>query len=257
MRIGNFLFIGLITLAWLSGCKTTKSVAGGKSDRVVKSALEAAKAENLVFESLMISGKAEIDVPAQNLNMVVSYRAQILRDSLMLVRFTKFGFEALRMLVTQDSIYVLNKTNNTYQVSGYGLAAKFTGLDANFSLIQDLLLGNLHLIPEQFNTLHLPNKDWEFKGEKAGTNFTYVLSGEDFKPVSIITDNTTRQQHSSISYEDFKEVSNTQMPQKSRLEVTAPQLFTLGLEHTKVELNPQNLTFSFEIPDGYQRTKVE
>lgn len=247
----------VFSVLMLSGCKTGKTLTGAKAERTVKNVIQEANLRDLKFETLSIQGKADIKIPAQGFDMSVNYRASVLKDSVIVVRFTKFGLEAIRIQVRKDSITVVNKTNSTYQVAGYGLAEQFTGIRPDFGMIQDVLLGNLYVAPDTALPRRLPSKDWELTGDKKGTSFEYLIDSESLKPLSIRTKNVVRNQASEVTYSEFKPTGNTVVPQVVGIKLTAPWEFSTTMSHTKLEVNPSNPTFSFEIPAGYQRTPVK
>ncbi|GAB4408304.1 MAG: hypothetical protein OHK0039_11300 [Bacteroidia bacterium] len=236
----------------LGSCQLFRQAQGGSSVRAREALLEQTLAERVQFDRMSITGKAQIDIPDMDISgLGVSYRIHLLRDSVILVRVNKL-VEVARIFMTRDSVYVVNKLDQTYMVLGYELAKTYTGLDADFGIFQDMLLGNFHPLPTDLIADRRSDPP-RYTGSAAGTDFVYVLDADNRKVASINTTHEALGQASRISYTAFAAYGATQMPQQVMIELLRPQQGSVALTHKKVQINTDDISFSFELPDDYTR----
>ncbi|RMG26158.1 MAG: DUF4292 domain-containing protein [Bacteroidetes bacterium] len=253
----SYIILGLCLLGLL-GCKSGRGLIG-KKEKVVswKHTLEKTETERVQFQTLAISGKANVAFPSQNLSMGLSYRLNMIKDSLIWIRISKLGIEGIRALITRDSIFVIDRTNNLYHVSNFQLAEKFTGLQGDFGMIQDLLLGNLHLVPP-VDELKVEKKQTNpliVTGEKSGTLFKYLIDSRLHKLTSMEAFNPIKGLHSVVTYGDFEAHGRTRMPLKTHIQVLAPDTLELEFQHRRVEINPERFSIKFNVPRSYERVE--
>lgn len=250
------LCILLLCALSASACKSGRGLLGnniGKSSW--KQTLAQVETEAFRYESLRMSGKADIKVPGKQVNMNLSYRIQILPDSLIWIRASKLGIEGLRALITRDSIFVIDRTQNQYHVSDLSLAEKYTGLIGNFDLLEDLLVGNLHLIPDRGSLKgdRKARNPQVIRGSKAGTDFSYAIDAKLLKLLFMTAENPMRGLSSKLSYSDFERHGSGLMPQTTRIDVIQPEAMSITFSSRRVEVNPDRLSFSFNVPRNYDK----
>ena len=236
------------------GCKTLKNLGTGNAGaRSAKAVLSKTEKEKVNFETISLTGKARLNMPMANLdNVSASYRVSIEKDNQILIRVS-YLIEVARILVTRDSIFVQDKINKRLIACDFSIAESYTGLKADFEMIQDLLLGNFHQIPDEINLSAESKNPLIFLGQKAGTAFAYSIDPEINKVIKIKASNLSKNQASEIVYSDFEEIGGTQMPQTTSVTVTSPEVVSFSLEHRKVEINPSRSSFSLSSLNNYDR----
>lgn len=200
------------------------------------------------------SEKQEID------NASVTIRIQ--QDSLIWVSVSKLGIEAARVLITRDSILILDKINRAYAVADFATLSRQFSFSLSYPLLQALLVGNLPL-PD-----HLAQKSTPVGKENS------LLLRQQEGPVLVenYIDETNRklkqlimtQQPANnvlrVAYTDFTALDSFLFPFSSvltldyRSQVNGQVSQTvLRSEYTKVELSDKNPGFPFTVPATYQR----
>lgn len=248
------LAFSILTLMSFFSCKSTKKVADSEAELSGWKAT-AKKTEKQVvdFDKISLVGKTYINAPELNLeNMSASYKIAILRDSLILIRVSKI-IEAYKILIRPDSIFVMDKLQRILTSYDYSLAQKYTGLEADFATIQDLLLGNYAPIPDELSIVDRKSNPMVLKGSKSGADFLYSLDATINKLVKINAKNEGKGQSSEIKYSEFLPFGETLMPQQVGISVLAPKTLSLDLEHKKVLIDPENISFKFVVPASYEK----
>ncbi len=72
-----------------------------------------------------------------------SGQIRIRKDSLIWISLTPMlGIEAVRLMISQDSVKLINRLNDTYFVGDYEYVNKFLNTNIDYDLLQAILLGN-------------------------------------------------------------------------------------------------------------------
>ena len=202
------------------------------------------------------SAKAKIFAAGDQEAVTANANIIWIKDSVLWLNVRKFGIEAVRALATRDSVFILDRLNNTYTAAGLESLERTYGLPGGFELLQHLLLG----------TAWLPaDTEW-----KAGLNDgLHQLSGANGQRTAEyrIEENGWRLRHASylgksdsralsLDFEQFKKLAGTPaaFPYLRRIAAFSPEsgALQLEIELSDVEINVPK-SYRFEIPSHYQR----
>lgn len=244
----------LTVILWVGSCKTVKEtgMTSGLPKKLDKT-FKLVQEKDPTFKTLTISGKARLDIPKEGVNVRLSYRMNILKDSLIWIRVSKLGIEAVRVMITPDSIFAIDNLMERYVRSGFEPAPKYTGLEVDFETLQDILIGNLHLIPPRVEprTTEI-DSDWlTLSGNENGTDFTYTLSKKWLKLVKIQATNPSLLQETEITYGSFEPYGKGLMPEEGSIRVSQPEKVELDFTHSRIRIDPEKISVKFQIPEGY------
>ena len=91
-----------------------------------------------------MTAKMTMDVASPGMEMNnVSGMLRMRRDSALWISASAMlGMESVRTLITQDSVFLINRFDQTYLIEPYPVAAEKMHLPATFQEIQALLLGD-------------------------------------------------------------------------------------------------------------------
>jgi Domain of unknown function (DUF4292) len=72
-----------------------------------------------------------------------SGQIRIRKDSLIWISLTPMlGIEAIRLMISQDSVKLINRLNDTYFIGDYEYVNRFLNTNIDYDLLQSILLGN-------------------------------------------------------------------------------------------------------------------
>nr|WP_293833881.1 DUF4292 domain-containing protein [uncultured Arsenicibacter sp.] len=223
--------------------------------------IEEARANVAEIDFNFLTAKAKVSFKSKDQdidNATVNIR--VAKDSLVWIAISKIGVEAARVLVTRDSITILDKINNEYtQYDFPGLSKRFN-FDMNFELLQALIVGNLPL-PKQPAQKIKNERDYLLLRQTEGKVLVENYIGEEnrkLKKLMVVeqpTKNTLR-----LDYADFTALNNFLFPYTSLITLDYKsgadgQFYQtlLRIRHSKVELVDKNPGFPFSIPSRYTR----
>ena len=215
--------------------------------------------QEIDFDYLTAKSKFSFQSPKQNIdNANISLRVK--KDSLIWFSVTALGFEVARGLISPREIVVLDKFHKDYFQFSYPQLSRQFKFDLSFALLQSLLTGNLPF-PRQPGQKLYRSGDAVLLRQNAGSITVDSYLGEsDRKLERIKAVDPVSQNMLSLDYADFKQLNQYLFPYVGLIVLNtkpAPdQPFSqteIRLEHSRVELSPDNPGFPFAIPESYER----
>lgn len=213
------------------------------------------------FFSTRFAGTASLDGQSMN----VSGALRIKRDSAIYISITPIlGIEIARVLVTPDSVSLINRIDNTYYVGNMDVINSMLNTQLDFYMLQALLVGN--------DFIHFSTDDISLKHE----HDRLLLQSLNRRPLTSVSGNVSFQQNLWVNNESFRieenllyeplsqrslrarynnpvVVDGQTIPREVSLVFTEPgSRADLNIRYIRTTIDqPQPLVFS--IPDHYKR----
>ncbi|RZK49459.1 MAG: DUF4292 domain-containing protein [Pedobacter sp.] len=255
-----YTIVGIISVALLNSCKPKQlitpsvppaPVEAPKVDTKVNT-LNLLKSKDLVYSTISLRAKANLDVDGAENNVTMQMRIQ--KDKKIWVSITAIaGIEVARALITSDSIFVRNNLERSYLKKPLSFINKYTNPNVNFTWVQALLTGNT--IPELMSTnatVDLDGGVWLIKGAKER-----LLYQHTFNTLLKISESTLNDavatQALKVNYGSYAKVGDGAFPMTLQLNtISGNKKINLDLNFTKVDINT-DLEFPFSIPKNYSQ----
>lgn len=266
MRI--FFFIVIILLA---SCRSTKKIqtAIERKDTVVTEvSANKIDSQQLIKNALAKLGENRIEFQTFSAKVDVDYRGgddkhydvnanlRMYKDSLIWASVNAvFGIEAMRMLITKDSIFLLNKLNKTYLVRSIDYLQEVTSLPLTLSTLQDLLLGNPVFV-DSANMVSFSNDNNTIALLSIGKTFKNLITinGNSNELVHSKLDDIdiTRSRTADLNYDDYENKKGRSFSSKRRITVAEKNKLDISLNFKQYDFN-DDVSFPFSIPKNYQK----
>lgn len=136
------LFVVLTVAILLSSCSKKYITAMFSSDSYQKDEITK-HVRMLVKTDKMWQISYTLDVPKEALR--VEGKVRIIRDSLIWMNVKKMGIEAMRIKLTRDSVWILDRLKNKYFEGSYDSFEKFAKMPFSFRLSQAIFLNEPYL----------------------------------------------------------------------------------------------------------------
>jgi hypothetical protein len=167
------------------------------------------------------------------------------------------GIEGFRVLVTGDSVKVMNLLKKQVQYRTISYLQEVTSLPFDFTTLQDLIVGNpVFLDPNVVSYKTNPNN--ELLVLMIGKLFKHLvtLDNNNFKVLHSKLDDTdaTRNRTCDISFSDYETSAGLLFSTKRRISVAEKSKLDINLDFKQYAFN-QPLTFPFTIPKNYKVVK--
>ena len=231
------------------------------ASRPPRPGIEEARANVAEIDFRYLTAKSKISFKSvqqdiDNANVTIRVR----KDSLIWLSISKLGFEAVRGLITKDSITIVDKIHKEYAVYDFPTLSKQFNFSMNFELLQALIVGNLPL-PKRPAQKIKNERDYLLLRQSEGKVLVENYIGEQDRKLKKLmvteqpTKNTLR-----LDYEDFTSLSSFLFPYTSLVTLDYKSQSDgrfyqtlLRIKHNKVELIDKNPGFPFTIPASYKR----
>ncbi len=268
-------------LVGASSCKTQKNVvapvAADIKPMVNKSVQELQdKLDSATFNLEYINAKAAVVLinDSNEVSFNISYRSK--KDSVIWISVSPLlGIEVARLMITPDSVKMLDKIHNKYEATSFESINKMLQMKVNFEIVQALLYGNFFAYKKnenRFNSVYLE--------DSLGSQF-YILSSLNKKKLKrsleekdlnkpviqdvYVNDTTYRINRVQVEdqrinkilnteYSDFRLTDGGLFPFKSKTNITADKNIEIRIEYGKVA-KAESLDFPFNIPNNYERIR--
>jgi len=170
------------------------------------------------------------------------------------VNATIFSYEALRVLITPDSVIVLNKKDKIVQYRSVNYLKELVNLPFDFYPLQDLLLGN---------PVYLDSNVVSYK--KNDQSITLMSAGPQFKHLLSITNNDFLLQHSKLddadplrnrtadlTYTGYENVNGVKFATERRVSVSEKGKLDIDMNFKQFSFN-ETLSYPFSVPKNFKR----
>lgn len=264
-----FFPILFILLTGLSACKTPRQVIKAPiKEEGADYLLTKLKENEASFEDFSARFTATL-IQDKTDRMNFNGQIRIRRDSLIWISLSPaLSIEAMRVMVSQDSIFLLNRLNKTYFKAGFDFVNSFINAALDYDMLQALLIGNDFAFYEigefrasidgmqyRLNTTHRQKiKKYIRANENVNTIplQTIWLDAETFKILRImIKELEAEGRKLNANYSDFEMINGGRFPGSIQIEVSAEKNISLDLRYSRLEMN-QAKSYPFRIPDAYQ-----
>lgn len=130
------------TLMLVSACGSSRKLSRAPlAEAGAEYLLQKMKTHEVKFE--WYSAKFSADYKGDRNNASFNGQLRIRKDSVIWITLTPMlGIEAIRIMITPDSIKLINRLNDTYFLGNHDYINRLFNTDLDFDMIQSLLIGN-------------------------------------------------------------------------------------------------------------------
>jgi hypothetical protein len=167
------------------------------------------------------------------------------------------GIEGFRVLVTKDSVKVMNLLKKNVQLRSIEYLQEITQLPFDFVTLQDLVIGNPVFVDSNIAS-YKTNANNELLVLMVGNLFKHLvtLDNNDFKILHSKLDDVdvVRNRTCDITFSDYEKSAGVPFSTKRKISVAEKSKLDINLDFKQYSFN-QPTTFPFVIPRNYSRVK--
>jgi hypothetical protein len=164
------------------------------------------------------------------------------------------GIEAIRVLVTKDSVKLMNKLEKTYTARSIDYLQEVTELPLGLGILQDLLIGNPVYLDS--NVVSYARSDNAISIISLGQWFKNQLTlGEPARTVQRIKlddADVSRSRTAELLYSDYQSKDRLKFATKRRITVSDKKKLDISLDFKNYELG-DDVSFPFSVPKNFER----
>lgn len=268
------VLIVLVAVVLMASCRTTKNIQTAiakkdssvvvmvpsedrKNDTVefIHNILRKVDSSRLNFQTF--TAKVNVDYQgSEGKNYNVNANVRMYKDSAIWISANAvLGIEALRMLITKDSVKLLNKLEKTYTARTVDYLQEMTQLPLDLKVLQDLIIGNPVFIDT--NVVSFATN---------GSSISLLSLGQWFKNLLTVDANGNFVLHSKLDdadlarnrtadllYSDYETKKGVPFAAKRRITVSEKKRLDVKLDFKQYDFNTE-VSFPFSIPKNYSQS---
>ncbi|CAN5698725.1 hypothetical protein BH11BAC1_BH11BAC1_04400 [soil metagenome] len=259
-------------LLLLASCHPTKKIVDTPHPVKLKGASVIQLFDSLMvhqFDFEWLTAKAEVEfTDKENKTESFDVNIRVKKDSAIWLSVTPLlGIEAVRVLITPDSLKIMNRLRKTYTARGFNFLDDMLKAHINFEIMQAVLVGNYfpYLKNEKLKSVY-EDSTYVILSTLNKRQTKRIMEEKDpTKPIiqDFWIDDFYRINRSKISddkldrtlqaeYSDFFEVDQKRFPQNLLVIVTSASPLKIKVKYTKVTSGEQQ-GLPFTVPEKYER----
>lgn len=274
----RFLFILVLSTFIISSCKTTRKVEKPvviKTNRQFEEKGAEVLLKNIMdsaFYGRWINAKANVTAKVGDETNSFNINMRMCRDSSIWVSVTPLlGIEAVRVLLTPDSVKFLDRIHREYKITGYKFINDLLHLsNLDFDVVQGILIGNLFAFRKnKFNSVYLEDQQYilstlskrklkrslEEKDPSKPVIQDFYVDGNSYHITKLyIEDNRGANKTLLTEYSDFQMTNEGVFPHQSKTIIKAEKDIQIDIEYSKISID-DTLDFPFSVPKSYREIR--
>ena len=219
-----------------------------------------------------ITGKGDIEFNSAGNSVSFSFHLRMQRDSAIWLSVSPLlGIEAVRILLTKDSVKALDRLNNIYYADGYKAVNVLANADLSFSLLQSLIMAGYFPSSDTLRSLYIENPDYllttvekkknlRTEEEASMLPFTWDIwvSSADNRIHKMNIAQPADKKNVQVNYSDFRDTGAGMMPFKQDLNLTdEAKAKTAQVIISFSKISPvSNVEFPFNVPSKFERRRL-
>lgn len=275
-RLSPVVFFSLLLSGVLLSCHPLKKANVRKPLSETKPEVLVQKMDSARFRANWLALKMSASFEAGGESNSFSASVRLRKDSVLWVSISALGIEAARILVTKDSVKLLDRLNSKYMLASFDYLNSTFQLALDFEMLEDMICGNYfsyldasklrssYIDESLFILSTLRRRKLKREMEDKEPNKRIIqdvwLDPSSYRIVRFSVDDNKLQKKLIAAYENYQDITSETdtaiqtFPHKVSLKIESDKPAKLEYEVTKVTLDKEQ-EFPFSIPDKYERMK--
>jgi hypothetical protein len=259
----NIVFLLLIVFA--VSCKKTHKI---KAPIVIENPIqnETPKIDTIKLPKLpaklafnYISSDTKIDFSDGSNDAKFKVGMRIRKDSLIWLSMrANIGVEGLRILISKDSIQVIDYQEKTYRSFSFKDLSQEYGFELNYNLVQAILIGEMPI--EKFDTQKVfrDSTHYIIRQEEGFLGIDNFLNKENLQLEKLYAKDKQRGSEMELLYSNFITLGNGLFPENNKVKLNYYNRqgnfrISLDIDHKKTKISETPLEFPFKVPAKYKK----
>jgi len=264
-------FLAILVFS-VSSCRTVKQInkAIAPKDSTAVVIIDQSKADSIMMIKKTIENlnRNYIDFKTFNAKIKVDYQdnngkqpdvtaiVRIIKDSAIWISLTAtfINIEIYRVLITKDSVVLLNKRDKEVQYRSIDYLQEVTQIPFDYKTLQDLLIGNPVFVDS--NIVYYKKTDDQILFSMVGTYFKHLLtlSAHNYNLTHSKLDDVdiSRSRTADLTYAAYENKMGVNFSTYREITVSEKNKLDISLNFKQYEFNKE-LSVSFNIPKNYTK----
>ncbi|MES2410928.1 MAG: DUF4292 domain-containing protein [Bacteroidota bacterium] len=255
----------LLTIIFLSSCKSKGVFVDTKTPTTAAKDASELTSEKIIqnhysnkndFSTLYIRANAKYkhDDDSQS----VTAEIKIKKDEKILVSIRVLGITMAKALITPKEVKYYEKINGNYFEGNYEALSQWLGTDLDFNKIQNMLIGHpLDDLTKGNYSFTQTEKFYKLNAIGDETEKSFFFEAEHFLLKKQEISQPKKERSFEVNYPNFQDLAAGIFP--AGLNINAFQKngkTTITVDYNSITFN-EDLSFPYDVPDGYERIFIK
>lgn len=205
------------------------------------------------YDWLDMKAKVHVVTDKKKFTFVVNTRAR--KDSLMWINASMVGIAGARILISKDSLKVLDIIHKTYSFKAFNAIEQLLSLPGlNFVTFEQLLAGNYSYLNESNMKITKGAHSYLIHSETNRIRSVLKINPHNYNMEEQVIDDKLYKQKMIISYDDYQELDSTQFAYKRNILLIRNDTISVDIKFSRINKEGP-LKFPFNVSSKY--TSVE
>ncbi|MFB9861795.1 DUF4292 domain-containing protein [Rufibacter immobilis] len=241
--------LGLLTLA---GCQ--RKATPGASTSVVPETMNKVSVVNTDYTYFSAKGK----VQSENSKLSANLTLRMKKNEVIWASVQALGFEAARLKVTPDSVYMVNRLKDEYLVGSYDMLRQRYNIDVDFNMLQDILIGNFVPGSSDREKVEQDGPMQHLRTLRTNLQIDQFVDTTRYKLKRAEVRNLQSKDYMSVDYQEFEDLNGKPFAMALLLSIQQPEgnaakTNVVAVRHRQVSTSETSLDFPFSVPSNYER----
>jgi hypothetical protein len=225
------------------------------TQQLIRNIVEKVAQNRIEFKTF--TGKVDVDYKGTDgKSHDVNANIRMYKDSAVWISFnaTLLSIEGLRLLITKDSVKLLNKLEKTYAARGISFLQEAASLPLDLYTVQEMIIGNPIYLDSNIVRYNLNNGRITILS--LGALFKNLLTLNDADKTilhSKLTDTDLfRNRTADLSYDEYENKKGLPFSTKRQIVVSERGRLEVKLDFKNYSFN-EEVSFPFNVPKNYKR----
>jgi hypothetical protein len=270
--MARFLFILISSAILISSCRSTRKIQSAISTK--KDTLEIKPSTNPHEDSIkvikdnyyqLIANRIEFETFSAKINTDyqgsdgkkydVNVFVRMKKDSLIWVSVNgALGIEGMRVLINNDSVYILNKLDKEYQVRSIAYLQEVAALPLDLHTVQQLIIGNPVFLDSNIVSYSTDGSAISLLSEGQWFRHLISMNNNDHLVLHSKLDDIDplRSRTCYLNYSDYETDKGVKFSTNRNISVTEKTKLDVKLNFKQYAFN-ETLSYPFSVPKNYKR----
>jgi hypothetical protein len=256
-------------MALFASCRSTKKIqtAISKKDTAVTVDIRKNDTLNMISDALRKLDSNQIDYRTFSAKVGIDYQGsdgkkydvnaviRMYKDSAIWISANAIlGIEAMRVLITRDSVKLLDKFNKNYTARSVDYLKEVTALPLDLKTVQDLIIGNAVFLDSNVISYSRGNGVVSLLSLGQWFKNLVTLSESDMTILHSKLDDAdvTRNRTADLTYADYENKKGFPFSTKRRITIAEKKKLDIKLDFKQYDFN-EEVSFPFNVPKNYER----
>ena len=267
-RFHILLVLGVLSVLFaVTGCKSNKSLTKARLRDFTATQL-ITEVENNNFEFESFQAKMNVKIETGNKSHNVKGQLRMICDSIVWTSISlPMGLEIVRLKVTPDSVYLINRNDKTYLLESISSFNDISPMITDLHFIQSVLVGNdINLHDNDNYNVTIDNNQYNLLISKQSKK-TIKHSQDEWKVMMkdiwidpqllkitkyYIKEYNDDKRKIDVEYSDFQEVNGKYIPTKIKLSIRGDVTLRANVTYSNIVVG-ENVDCLFNVPKKYDR----